>query len=330
MKQKTVVITGASSGIGMEFARAFSKMGCRLILTARRKERLEKLREELGTPCKIIVADLSREGECYQFFENIADEPVDVFINNAGFGTCGKFDETDLGKEVSMINVNIKAMHILFKKMVIKMKKQGYGRILNVASSAGLLPAGPYMTTYYATKSYVVSITKAVAEELKEQGSNIYVGALCPGPVDTEFNENADMYYARCERVDDLLEAAKRDRICKIAIFDTEDAQINTYMHVKHLNDSFKVSLSGHQWVDIMYPTVNKGEAMRLIQKKYNISYDETMAFGDYLNDYEKMQTCYYSYAMENAHEDLKKVARFITKSNDESGVVHAINSILG
>ena len=135
MKQKTVVITGASSGIGMEFARAFSKMGCRLILTARRKERLEKLREELGTPCKIIVADLSREGECYQFFENIADEPVDVFINNAGFGTCGKFDETDLGKEVSMINVNIKAMHILFKKMIIKMKKQGYGRILNVASS---------------------------------------------------------------------------------------------------------------------------------------------------------------------------------------------------
>ena len=179
MKQKTVVITGASSGIGMEFARAFSKMGCRLILTARRKERLEKLREELGTPCKIIVADLSREGECYQFFENIADEPVDVFINNAGFGTCGKFDETDLGKEVS-----------------IKMKKQGYGIILNVASSAGLLPAGPYMATYYATKSYVVSITKAVAEELKEQGSNIYVGALCPGPVDTEFNENADVIFA--------------------------------------------------------------------------------------------------------------------------------------
>ena len=133
MKQKTVVITGASSGIGMEFARAFSKMGCRLILTARRKERLEKLREELGTPCKIIVADLSREGECYQFFENIADEPVDVFINNAGFGTCGKFDETDLGKEVSMINVNIKAMHILFKCGFISRASSGrtlYGNIL--------------------------------------------------------------------------------------------------------------------------------------------------------------------------------------------------------
>ena len=140
-----------------------------------------------------------------------------------------------------------------------------------------------------------------------------------------EFNQNADMYYARCERVDDLLEAAKRDRICKIAIFDTEDAQINTYMHVKHLNDSFKVSLSGHQWVDIMNPTVNKGEAMRLIQKKYNISYDETMAFGDYLNDYEMMQTCYYSYAMENAHEDLKAICNFNAPSNDEFGVITTI-----
>ena len=125
------------------------------------------------------------------------------------------------------------------------------------------------------------------------------------------------------------LEAAKRDRICKIAIFDTEDAQINTYMHVKHLNDSFKVSLSGHQWVDIMNPTVNKGEAMRLIQKKYNISYDETMAFGDYLNDYEMMQTCYYSYAMENAHEDLKAICNFNAPSNDEFGVITTIEHFL-
>ena len=224
MKQKTVVITGASSGIGMEFARAFSKMGCRLILTARRKERLEKLREELGTPCKIIVADLSREGECYQFFENIADEPVDVFINNAGFGTCGKFDETDLGKEVSMINVNIKAMHILFKKMVIKMKKQGYGRILNVASSAGLLPAGPYMATYYATKSYVVSITKAVAEELKEQGSNIYVGALCPGPVDTEFNENADVIKSQSQG---MISSAKATSTSSKVTYTLESSKLN-------------------------------------------------------------------------------------------------------
>lgn len=94
-----------------------------------------------------------------------------------------------------MINVNIRAIHILFKKVLQKMKVQGYGRILNVASSAGLLPAGPYMATYYATKAYVTSITQAVAQELKEEGSKIYVGALCPGPVDTELMK-ADVVFA--------------------------------------------------------------------------------------------------------------------------------------
>ncbi len=196
MNNKTVLITGASSGIGMEFARVFSKMGYRLILTARRKERLENLSNELGTSCRIVTADLSNEEECYRFLDEIADEKVDIFINNAGFGACGNFQETDLKKEISMIDLNIKAMHILFKNMVTKMKKQNSGRILNVASSAGLLPAGPYMATYYATKSYVVSITKAVAQELKEQKANVYVSALCPGPVDTEFNENADVIFA--------------------------------------------------------------------------------------------------------------------------------------
>lgn len=119
-----------------------------------------------------------------------------MFINNAGFGACGNFTQTNLGKEVSMIHVNVVAMHILLKKILLKMKNQGYGRILNVASSAGLLPAGPYMATYYATKSYVVSLTRAAAEELKEEGSRIYVGALCPGPVDTEFNEMADVVFS--------------------------------------------------------------------------------------------------------------------------------------
>ena len=196
MKRKTAVITGASSGIGMEFARAFAKMGYRLVLTARRKERLEKLAAELPVPCHIITADLSQESECYQFCEKLENIRIDVFINNAGFGTCGKFEESDLGKEVSMIHVNVRAMHILLKQVLKKMKRQGHGRILNVASSAGLLPAGPYMATYYATKSYVVSLTKAVAEELKEKKSKIYVGALCPGPVDTEFNERADVVFA--------------------------------------------------------------------------------------------------------------------------------------
>ena len=196
MITKTAVITGASSGIGMEFAKTFAKMGYSLILTARRKERLEKLKSEVSVPCNIIVADLSQETECYKFCEKIEDVQIDIFINNAGFGVCGNFDETDIEKEVSMINVNVRAMHILFKQILKQMKKQGHGRILNVASSAGLLPAGPYMAAYYATKSYVVSLTRAVAEELKEEDNKIYVGALCPGPVDTEFNEMADVIFS--------------------------------------------------------------------------------------------------------------------------------------
>jgi short-subunit dehydrogenase len=95
-----------------------------------------------------------------------------------------------------MMDVNIRAMHILFKKMLQKMQKENGGYILNVASSAGLLPAGPYMSTYYATKAYVSSLTQAVARELKEQGSRVYVGALCPGPVDTEFNDVANVKFA--------------------------------------------------------------------------------------------------------------------------------------
>ncbi|MDE5977629.1 MAG: HAD family hydrolase [Turicibacter sp.] len=148
--------------------------------------------------------------------------------------------------------------------------------------------------------------------------------------VEPVFKKNADMYYARCEVVEDLLEAAKKDRICKVAIFDTLDAQTNVYVQLKSFNDQFKVSLSGHEWVDIMNATVNKGEAMRLIQKIYGISYDETMAFGDYLNDYEMMQTCYYSYAMANAHPDLKAICHFEAPSNDEYGVIQIIEKFLG
>ena len=195
-RQKTVVITGASSGIGMEFARSYAKMGYRLILTARRKELLEQLSEELKVPCVILTADLSDESECYRLCGQLENESVDVFINNAGFGACGSFAETDLSKEVSMIHVNIQAMHILLKTMLRKMKAQGHGRILNVASSAGLFPAGPYMAAYYASKAYVVSLTKGIAEELREENSKVYVCALCPGPVNTEFNDRADVTFS--------------------------------------------------------------------------------------------------------------------------------------
>lgn len=194
--KRYAVVTGASSGIGMEFARQLAKKGYSLVLTARREERLKELAKELPVECKIILADLSKEEECRRLFEEIKDLKIAVFINNAGFGDCGKFIDSSLAKELDMIRVNIEAMHVLMKLMLQKMQEKNAGYILNVASSAGLLPAGPYMSTYYATKAYVTSLTRGVAEELREAGSKVYVGCLCPGPVDTEFNAVANVEFA--------------------------------------------------------------------------------------------------------------------------------------
>lgn len=200
MSHKTVWITGASSGIGREFARRYARLGFRLILTARRKDRLDALAAQLvseyGSFCRVLPADLEQECELARLQRELADERIDLFINNAGFGVCGSFLETDAAAEEAMIKVNVLALHTLCKFAVQKMQAQGFGTVLNVASSAGLLPGGPYMAGYYASKAYVVSLTRGVAEELREQHSPVYICALCPGPVDTEFNDRADVVFA--------------------------------------------------------------------------------------------------------------------------------------
>ncbi|MCR4693937.1 MAG: SDR family oxidoreductase [Pseudobutyrivibrio sp.] len=193
---KTALITGATSGIGREFAKQLADEGYKLIVTGRRLERLEELRDSLSVDVEIIPADLDNEEACFNFLEAIKDKSIDIFINNAGFGLAGSFLETDINREISMIKVNDIAMQILFKGILQKMAAQGYGYILNVASSAGLLPGGPYMATYYASKAYVTSLTRAVRKELKDQACPVRVSALCPGPVDTEFNQNADVVFA--------------------------------------------------------------------------------------------------------------------------------------
>ena len=193
---KFAVITGASSGIGAEFARQLSARGYNLLLVARRADRLEKLSDQLTTVCEIFTADLSKKSECLRLVKALEDRRVDLFINNAGFGDCGPFLQTDLDKDLDMLAVNIRAVHILTKKIGQKLYKQGFGALLNVGSCAGLMPAGPYMATYYATKSYVVSLTSALAQELREAHSPVYAGCLCPGPVDTEFNDHAGVVFA--------------------------------------------------------------------------------------------------------------------------------------
>ena len=193
---KFAVVTGASSGIGAEFARQLSARGYNLMLVARRADRLETLSDQLTTVCEILTADLSKKSECLRLAKALEDRRVDLFINNAGFGDCGPFLQTELDKDLDMLSVNIRAVHILTKKIGQKLYKQGFGALLNVGSCAGLMPAGPYMATYYATKAYVVSLTSALAQELKEAHSPVYAGCLCPGPVDTEFNAVANVEFA--------------------------------------------------------------------------------------------------------------------------------------
>ena len=188
---ETVVITGASSGLGREFAKAFSAKGCRLIMVALREARMRELAAELSVPCEILPADLSREDECNRIIETIAGQGASVLINCAGFGLLGETVGHTLEEELNMIDLNVRAVHILTRRFLDLRREAGTGAILNVASCAGLLPAGPYLNTYYATKAYVASFTQGLAQELADAGSKIYVGALCPGPVYTEFTKVA-------------------------------------------------------------------------------------------------------------------------------------------
>lgn len=192
---KTALVTGASSGIGFEMSRILSHLGYDLILVARREDRLLELQKLLETHSEIITCDLSKEDECKELYKRVKAKDISVLINNAGFGLCGNFTDTDLDRELNMIDVNIKAVHILTKLFLKDFVKKDDGYILNVASSAGLMAGGPLMATYYATKSYIVNLTRAINTELADAGSNVYIGALCPGPVNTEFNDVAGVKF---------------------------------------------------------------------------------------------------------------------------------------
>ena len=139
--------------------------------------------------------DVSSTFNCMKLYNKVKKEKIDILINNAGFGLFGEFAESNIDKELDMIDLNIKGVHTLTKLFLKDFKKRDKGYILNVASSAGFMP-GPLMATYYASKSYVVNLSEAIYEELKKEGSNVSISVLCPGPVDTEFNRVANVSFA--------------------------------------------------------------------------------------------------------------------------------------
>lgn len=196
VEKMKVLITGASSGIGRDMARVFASKGYHLVLVARNEEQLKELAKGLKQTNQIevetIAMDLSIVENCKELHKKVQD--VDILINNAGFGDCGNFTKTSLDKEISMINTNIVAYHTLMKLYLIDMKAKGNGKILNVASIAGFMP-GPLMSTYYATKAYIVRISESIREELKKKKSKVRISILCPGPVSTNFNKVANVKF---------------------------------------------------------------------------------------------------------------------------------------
>jgi len=183
------LITGASAGLGEEFARQLSKRGRRLVLAARRKDRLESLAAELGN-ARAVAIDLARPGAVAKLIADCeaAGETIDLLVNNAGFGLLGRFDRSDPKRLRQMVDLNCGALTELCRAVLPAMVERRSGAILNVASTAAFQP-GPGMAVYFATKAYVLSLTEALHEEVSRFGVN--VSALCPGPTRTEFGQVA-------------------------------------------------------------------------------------------------------------------------------------------
>jgi short-subunit dehydrogenase len=187
--KKVALVTGASAGLGIEFARQLSKRGYALVLVARRKARLEELAKQLGN-ARAMAIDLSKKDSTAKLMADVAanDETVDVVVNNAGFGLIGRFAKLDAKRERQMIDLNVGALTDLCRAVAPGMIERKSGAILNVASTAAF-QAGPKMAVYFATKAFVLSLSEALHEELKPHG--IKVSCLCPGPTRTEFGEVA-------------------------------------------------------------------------------------------------------------------------------------------
>jgi len=185
------LITGATSGIGLEIAKMLASQKCNLILVGRRKKRLDYMKDYFTKKCKIKVVtfayDLSEKDNCFKLFNECLPYNVEILINSAGFGKIGYVVDTNVNDDISMINTNITALHILTK---LFSKHMRHGKILNIASIAGYFP-GPYMSEYGATKAYVKSFSIAMNYELKKLKKDVHITTLCPGPVRTEFDKVA-------------------------------------------------------------------------------------------------------------------------------------------
>ena len=195
-ENRTVLVTGATSGIGYELSRLFAQNGFNLVLVAKNRPRLEQrtgeLQSEFGISATAISKDLSVPASPEEIFTELQKKSIhiDILVNNAGFNVWGPFFETDLSEELRMIHTNLVSLTHLTKLFISEMLKRGYGKILNVGSTGSFVP-GPLNAVYCATKGYILSFSEAIAAELK--GTGVSVTTLCPGATRTEFAARAQM-----------------------------------------------------------------------------------------------------------------------------------------
>lgn len=199
-QRQTALVTGGSGGIGFEIAKVLARKGFDLVLVSRKRDTLEaaagQLEGKFGVRVQVYAADLRRPDAPQEIFDFLHNEnlPIEVLVNNAGFGLGGEFADTKLQRELEMIQVNISALTHLTKLFLPAMIKRKSGRVLNVASTAAFQP-GPLMAVYYATKAYVLSFSQALAEEVRDTGVTVTV--LCPGPTATDFAASAEVGSSR-------------------------------------------------------------------------------------------------------------------------------------
>lgn len=193
-----VLITGATSGIGLELAKLFARNNYDLVLIARNKEELVAVSQELQTLneifIKVIAKDLSNPNSPQEIYDELEKSgiEIDILVNNAGFATKGAFAQISLQDDLDQMQLNIVSLTLLTKLFLPAMLKQKSGRILNLASTAAFFP-GPYMAVYYASKAYVLSFSEALSEEVKDTG--VTITALCPGPTKTNFEKRAHVSF---------------------------------------------------------------------------------------------------------------------------------------
>ncbi|MBD2593628.1 short-chain dehydrogenase [Nostoc sp. MBR 210] len=224
-RKKTALITGASGGIGYEFVKLFAQDKYNLVLVARNEQKLHQIAAELRTnfriDVKVIAKDLANPAAPEEIFAELqqASIKVDILINNAGFASYGLFNETDLTAELQMLQVNVMCLTHLTKLFLKDMVKQGYGKILNLASTAAFQP-GPLMAVYYASKAYVLSFSEAIANEL--EGTGVSVTALCPGPTESGFQKRAAMEDSKLVSGQKIMDAETVAKIGYDALFDNK------------------------------------------------------------------------------------------------------------